>query len=238
MSDYTAGYFQNPLRARYEASELLKAQISALPRGARVIDLGCGDLALLHEIARMRQDVELHGVDVGDLPAGTPLNGIKYTKADLTDFSTNQRFDLVLAIDVLEHLAMPQRLVNLGWKLLGSGGSIYVSAPSVTKLLLFGDENFYSDYTHIRPFNVKGMARLLADNGFSPLHINVLRAKSSLKHVRFFYYLLRGLVSINPRYINAAIVQIGGAGIEAVGSKVDGAAGKASHPQSASVLNQ
>jgi SAM-dependent methyltransferase len=222
VGDYTSHYFENPDRAKYQLTDLLNSQIQSLPLQSSVIDLGCGDLTVLRMIARMRPDLKLHGVDAGDLPHATNLNGISYTKADIRDFGTDEKFQLALAIDVLEHLSMPQHLIQLAARIVETGGWIYVTAPSVTKLLLFGDENFYGDYTHVRPFNLKGIKRLLEDNGFQTSNLNILGAGTSFKQLRLLYYIARGLISIDSTYINAAISHIGGTSVEALAKKVGG----------------
>jgi len=198
---------------------MLKTHVMDLPRESRILDLCCGDMHVLRRIAEIRPDLELYGVDSGDLPPGTGHGKIKFTKADIKDFVTDTRFQMVLAIDVLEHLPVPQQLVRCARNVLVEGGDLYVCVPSVTKLFLFGDANFYSDYTHVRPFNKKGLSRLLQDNGFQIRDITDTGKRGIRFLPRFFYYLARGIFSVDTNFMNAAIAMMGGIAIEALAKK-------------------
>jgi len=194
----------------------LRAQIMKLPPAAKVIDLGCGDMKLLMEIAQMRPDLQLHGVDIGNLPQNA--GSLRFTNADVTTFAADTEYQLALAIDILEHLPRPELLVNTAWKALGAGGLFYTSVPNVTKLLLFGDANFFSDYSHIRPFNCKSMTRLMHDHGFAVQSTAAIgHGKKSV--LKLGYYLARGLLTQNEAYLNGVIMMIGGNAIETVALK-------------------
>lgn len=220
VNNYTTGYFLNPARAKYEITDLLRDQVMCLDRGTKVLELGCGDLQVLKAVSKVRPDLELHGVDIGDLPPEIERGDIQFTQADLNDFSPPTNFSLILAIDVLEHLHVPQQLIQRAKSLLVVGGALYVSTPSVTKLFLFGDDNFYSDYTHIRPFNRKGLSRLLEDNGFVIEKLSPRAPNSGRSLPRLIYYLVRGLITMDVNYINAAISMIGGVSVEAVATRL------------------
>jgi len=188
-----------------------------LPPAAKVIDLGCGDMKLLSEIAKIRPDLQLHGVDIGNLPQNA--GSLRFTNADVTTYEADAEYQLALAIDILEHLPRPELLVNTAWKALAARGRFYTSVPSVTKLLLFGEANFFSDYSHIRPFNCKSMTRLLQDHGFE------VRSTAAIGHgkkslLRTGYYLLRGLLTQNGAYLNGIITMIGGTTIETIATKI------------------
>jgi 2-polyprenyl-3-methyl-5-hydroxy-6-metoxy-1,4-benzoquinol methylase len=220
MGQYNQSYFQNTLRAKYSVTPLLRAQVMALPKGARVLELGCGDLQVLKALAPLRPDLKLHGVDVGDVPAEARSDGVHFTRCDIRDFVPDTEYHLALAIDVLEHLPRPDELAVSARKALGADGRFYLSVPSVTKLFLFGDENFFSDYTHVRPFNSKSVARLLSDYGFEVEKVLSGARGGPLVGLRLWYYLARGLLTANTGYLNAAVRLLGGNAIEAVGRKV------------------
>jgi len=218
-SAYSKGYFLNPARSRYILTELLKTQVLNLPSGAAVLEIGCGDFNVLKQIERLRSDLDLHGVDVGDVPTSVDQGRIKFTKGDFKDYRPQTAFKLVLAIDILEHLAVPQELVRFAIESLMEEGHLYVCVPSVTKLLLLGDQNFYSDYTHVRPFNAKSLGRLLKDHGFQLETISSVGQGGIASLPRFLYYLSRGTFSMSANYINAAIGLVGGIAIEALAGK-------------------
>lgn len=219
MTSYPTEYFENPLRVRHTITALLRNTITQLPNVGRVLDLGCGDLGVLRQIAQLRPDLRLHGLDVGEVPLGKTAPNIEFTRGDVTTFSTETKYDLVIAIDVLEHLARPEQLIHTAGKALRTQGEIYVNAPSVTKLLLLGDENFFSDYSHVRPFSVKSMTRLLHDHGFQASKISVQACEASTP--RLLYHLARGIMTRDPRYLNGVIKMIGGVAVEGTAMKVN-----------------
>jgi SAM-dependent methyltransferase len=75
-----------------------------LPRGARVLDVGCGDGRLAEELHRLRPDVAIRGVDVLVRPDSripvTPFDGLNLPAPDAG-------FDAVLIVDVLHHTDAP-----------------------------------------------------------------------------------------------------------------------------------
>jgi len=174
MNDYAAKpalYFDN---VRTEIAPLLP------PRAARVLDVGCGAGATLAwlkqtgrcefavgiemmesaaDIARARID-ELH---VGD---ATQLVG--------TTFAPHS-FDLVLCLDVLEHLVDPWAFVATLRRLLAPGGRVIASLPNVRHLrvvlplLLAGRWRYEAsgilDRTHLRFFTRESALELMSGGG-------------------------------------------------------------------------
>lgn len=121
--------------ARYEA--VLRAfAASGLAKGARVLDVGCGDAALSGLIAK-RFDARLTGVDTNDLSIKLAreqfakyglsgefqvLNGYEYPFGD-------GQFDAVVSSDVIEHVNEPARLLREMWRVLAPGGVAVLTTP-------------------------------------------------------------------------------------------------------------
>ena len=213
-------YFLNPARAKYAVTELLRGKIESLPSGARILELGCGDLQVLQSIRKIRPDLELHGVDSGEIVISDQTNAIHFTRSCIEEYRAEATFDLVLGIDVLEHMQRPDELVRCANSALIAGGNIYLSAPNVTKLFMFGDANFYSDYSHVRPFCIKSMKRLVEDFGFQVLEVRISGVRRGAI-LRWFYYLARGVITADVNYLNAAITCLGGNGVEVLAAKGD-----------------
>ena len=220
VSKVNERYFLNPARARYAVTELLKGKIESLPSGAKILELGCGDLQVLRSIRGIRTDLELYGVDSGDIVIEDQTSGIHFTRSCIEDYRAEAIFDLILGIDVLEHMQRPDELVRCASGALIAGGNIYLSAPNVTKLFMFGDANFYSDYSHVRPFCIKSMKRLVEDFGFQVLEVRISGVRRGAI-LRWFYYLARGVITADVNYLNAAITCLGGNGVEVLAAKGD-----------------
>jgi SAM-dependent methyltransferase len=94
--------------------------------------------------------------------------------------SLDQRFDVILAGDVLEHLPEPGRILARCRTLLRPGGYLVLSVPNVAhvdlKLGLLEGQWQYRDWglldrTHVRFFTRRSGDSLLRDSGYVPVEL-------------------------------------------------------------------
>lgn len=154
--------------------EALVPRLADVSRGAAILDLGCGTGAWLSRLAAAGY-TNLLGVDL------TPPVGDRFLRADLEEpgaalESRYGRFDLVTAIEVIEHVANQGRFWDLVAALLKPGGRALVTTPNLHSLparlrwLLSGrvrqfDE--HGDATHVAPVFLPLLPRLLAPRGLA-----------------------------------------------------------------------
>lgn len=72
-----------------------------------VLDAGCGEGSLLDCLKAIRPSIEVNGIDISESAiarAGRRLGAGKFYTMDLADDFINEKFDLVLAIEVIEHI--------------------------------------------------------------------------------------------------------------------------------------
>ena len=85
-----------------------------VPQGARVLDLGCGDGALLHHLQRQK-GCQGYGVELDDANVlACARRGVNVLQLNLEQgLSTfaDQSFDVVLQIDTLQHLRNAQTML-------------------------------------------------------------------------------------------------------------------------------
>lgn len=156
------------------------ARQAVLP-GDEVLDLGCGRGELAAEM--VERGCRLVGVDFIPSDQVTPVleqyiqtdllaNGI----AEVSPRLGNRKFDKILLLDIIEHLADPASVVRECRKLLRPGGQIIVSVPNVANisvrlLLLLGRFDYLErgilDRTHLRFFTRKTIRQLLDTEGFA-----------------------------------------------------------------------
>jgi SAM-dependent methyltransferase len=147
--------------------------------GQEVLDVGCGRGFFAEELKANQNRVS--GVDaltpddvksVFELYEQCDLNG---GLASLYPKFGSVRFDLVLFLDILEHLRAPEALLRDARPLLKPNGRVLVSVPNVANLtvrlmLLFGRFNYTErgilDRTHLRFFTRKTAKRLAEDAGY------------------------------------------------------------------------
>ena len=117
----------NPLRLNF-----IKSSVSL--KGKKVLDVGCGGGILSESLASEGADVT--GIDQGDkviqiakLHAKESGVKIKYKHINIEDFykNTDERFDVITCLEMLEHVPDPNSIINTCSKLLKPGGKIFFS---------------------------------------------------------------------------------------------------------------
>jgi len=152
----------------------------------QVLDLGCGEGALsqrLHDLG-----YEVVSVDVD--PAQFKAEGPRFLAVDFNDRSAVERFtneyqgrpDLILAVEVIEHLQSPWDFLALCRKLCSPKTHLVITTPNVAswwsrfwffltgELWGFNPES-WSDPGHVNPITPTEMRGILRENGFECLDV-------------------------------------------------------------------
>jgi SAM-dependent methyltransferase len=159
-----------------------EAALSLLLRNAAprtgVLDLAAGSGAFL---ARLRDngftDLLAMDLDVDDFR----LDDIRLVSGNLnTEFARqfDQRFNLITAIEIIEHLDSPRLFLRQLHQLLNDGGMLLLSTPNVAhwagrlQFLLHGELRFfeadlYHRMRHISPITDTQMRLMLRETGFA-----------------------------------------------------------------------
>lgn len=182
----------------------VRTEISPLlpTHAKRVLELGCGSGATLAWLKQTGHCDEIIGVEYShdaSAMARQQLDLIVEGNAEQLDFSELGRFDLVLCLDVLEHLRDPWLMLRRLRDLLTPTGQLIVSIPnirhhSVLMPLLFKGEWRYSDagildQTHLRFFTQKTAQSLIEQAGFEVTETH--GAGQQWAHSRFWRWLGR-----------------------------------------------
>lgn len=163
------------------ATTSLHARILGLPWKPKetVLDFGTNDGALAASIAKLGPSVT--ATDRNEL--GT-IPGIRYVQEDLNNHFDetfgNETFDVVIALDVVEHLFSPEDAVERLHRILRKNGVLHASTANIGYVVmrlthLFGWFNYGKkgilDRTHHRLFTIRSFRRLLENAGFSVINI-------------------------------------------------------------------
>lgn len=142
--------------------------LAGLPRSAAILDLGCGDGALLEHL-RDRGFSNASGVDCSAEQVRAALaRGVSARQGDLFEAlaATPRAYDAILAIDVVEHMTKPElaRLGHLLRAALNPGGLLVVQTPNGEGL--GRGHVVYGDLTHETIFNESSLGQYLRAFGF------------------------------------------------------------------------
>ena len=143
-------------------------KLAALPKNCSVLDVGCGRGAL-GEVMRDMGFAELFAVEIDD--EARREAAIHYRQVVATPANLPRRtFDIILLLDVLEHLADPRQFFDEILSFAHEGTMILLSVPNVAHwslrfALLFGFFEYTSrgllDETHLSFFTRRRLRQLV-----------------------------------------------------------------------------
>jgi SAM-dependent methyltransferase len=105
------------------------------PRGAKglILDIGCGDGLFFDRLHRWG-DVEGVEMDATLVPSGSPWRARIHVRPFDESFQPGRLYDLILMLDVLEHLADPSKALRLAVELLEPDGLVVITVPAFRAL--------------------------------------------------------------------------------------------------------
>ena len=136
--EFTAGYYERQYesrrwRARGDRPLLFNSIRRDLRRRAsgRLLDVGCGEGHLLRRLAR---DFDASGIDVSEegirlARRNAPLSDLRVASATSIPFPEDH-FDVLVCIDVVEHLTSPEDFLREAHRVLREHGLLLISTPN------------------------------------------------------------------------------------------------------------
>jgi len=143
-----------------------------------ILDAGCGYGQYDFYMSGRLRNANILGVDVkqeqiddcnqffGKIGRG---DRVRFQYADLTEFQMADKFDLILSVDVMEHILEDEKVFQNFGKSLKKGGTLLISTPSDQGGSDVHDEHEHSFIDeHVRDgYNIDDIQRKLKDAGFS-----------------------------------------------------------------------
>jgi methionine biosynthesis protein MetW len=197
---------------RISASVALLSRVMAF-RGARIVELGCGDGSLFVEVANALSIRDVYGVDIDEVALKKAAGrGVKVFKADFNSDPLPFKdgfFDAILMEEVIEHLVNPDNAIREAHRVLKAGGLFLLSTPNLAwwlnrLALLLGYQPYWSECStmynvgkfkrnqgqplsgHLRLYTYKALKQLLELHGFKVIAskgITYNNLPSAFKHL-------------------------------------------------------
>ena len=232
MDDYYNGFYKelSKLDELGNTFSKIEAFLPELKGNEKIIDIGCGHGGVSHELIKRGFDV--YGVEINDdAIASLKTKGFNVFKKDITKpLEIELMFDIVLILDVLEHLFDPWSLLNEAKKITNKGGVIIIKVPlyfdfidrlkilctgSVISMdnLCYGEENYKKfrsyNYDHIRFFRSKDVLEMGESLGLiiDKIEYGATGYSGKSKIVKLFAKLIANkyTVNINPNLLAHSI---------------------------------
>lgn len=196
---YLNGKFlrETPWGLRNLIREKLVLQLIEIDKAEKVLDSGCASGHTLFELSQSHPGSTFLGIDIGKEfisvadkhVSKLELNNIKFEHTSIEDFRTENHFDKILLLEVLEHVLDEKNLLLKLKNLLAKNGEIIITTPNLNgdgtlygrflralKLKKFTPAiDFSSEGTlihgdqHVREFNSKSLENLMASYGFKSI---------------------------------------------------------------------
>jgi len=156
----------------------LKEWNTVSPPGARILDAGSGFGQYDFYLSSLNPAWQIHGVDVKEEQIADcnnffrkiGRNNVTFAYADLTKFSEPSSYDLVLSVDVMEHILEDVKVFENFHTSLRPGGMVLISTPSDqggSDVHEHGEEESFIE-EHVRDgYNINEIQEKLKKAGFS-----------------------------------------------------------------------
>lgn len=155
-------------------------------RGLRLLDVGCARGHLSAVLASQGWRVTGIEYDAADAAVARDkgIDVIVGTAEDAMG-TMNEKFDVIVFADVLEHFVHPEDVLSQARTLLAPGGRVMISIPNVAHLsvrlqLLMGSFTYTDrgilDRTHLHFYTKKTLKNMIGDAGLDTLYIGATPA--------------------------------------------------------------
>lgn len=176
VSGHHHNYLLSPLL------DFISQQNSTSIEKIKVLDLGCGNGSLSQKIAK--KGYEVVGVEdsaSGILFARQSVPECCFIQASIYNLpyaELKSSFDVVVAVEVIEHLLYPRELLRAAKKCLKPSGKLILTTPyngywkNLAIALLGKMDHHYSvlwDGGHVKFFSVATLTQLLVEEGFTQI---------------------------------------------------------------------
>jgi 2-polyprenyl-3-methyl-5-hydroxy-6-metoxy-1,4-benzoquinol methylase len=155
----------------------LRAWARRTPAEVDILDAGSGLGQYTYYLSRLKPQARIRAIDVKAyeiahckrLFARLGKTNVRFETGDLTQLSEQERYDLILCVDVMEHVLEDTQVFQNFLRALKPGGMLIINTPSDqggSEVQAEGDESFIGE--HVRDgYNRDELVQRLRQLGFS-----------------------------------------------------------------------
>jgi SAM-dependent methyltransferase len=147
----------------FRARESILVELIAdleIPRVARILDVGCGNGLFFEQLGRFG-DVQGIEVDESLIPSESRHRGRIFGKPLGDSLYEGMQFDLITALDVVEHIEDDRHAIEAMLSMLRPGGTLVITVPA---LMMLWDRHDVIN-KHYRRYTAHSLRELLAGKG-------------------------------------------------------------------------
>ena len=174
---YQDSYFEEQHKRWFEHPnvELFGRIADYIPKGASVLDVGCGKGDFLRFIRDIRPDLRLSGIDLSGTAHG---DGIRFIRGDILSTEINEQFDAVVSLAVIEHIPDVKGFVQRLRRVTKARGIVAAMTLNDSSLLYalaragrrvevpLAFDRLYSKH-HLHHFTRRSLRTVFTDAGFA-----------------------------------------------------------------------
>jgi len=163
-----------------------------------LLDIAAGQGALSCRLSKMGYKVTSIDINENNFNLHDKIEFIKLNLNE--EFYLNRKFDNVCAVEIIEHLENPYKLIRDCHKLLNTNGNLIISTPNITNYksrlmyLIYGRFNSFFPHDkinsgHINPIPLWELKHIIEENGFKidSITSTKLNINSKSKLLRILY---------------------------------------------------
>lgn len=168
----------NPYQSKFHFYSSHSKSLEYIKGNEKILSLGSGPIELVEPFIKKGAKVSILDQDIDQHKSGDCEEAISIDldSLDLNLLKTNDRFDLILALDIIEHLKSPEKLLEeLSRDKRLINAKIIITTPNIAfiairAMLLFGQFNYGNrgilDITHTRLLTFRSLKRMLTQSGY------------------------------------------------------------------------
>jgi 2-polyprenyl-3-methyl-5-hydroxy-6-metoxy-1,4-benzoquinol methylase len=201
-----------PQRIRIAVKMVIEKMNAAADRKVKILDIGCGEGALGKLLLDTCKDgISLYGCDISETAKEIACQF--YSRVYRLDVETekfpadlrSKKFDILVALDILEHLFRPKIVLKKMYDMLRKEGCLITSFPNIAwykyrmELLRghFPEDYLFSSGDHLQQFTLHSFTRLLQRSGFNLVSLDgQFIIPSFLRPARIFLPILKKLPNL------------------------------------------